>query len=240
MNENISGVEKDIIPLLKKINTAMGEIGGWVPKSGTNRFQNYSYTKESDLLAKVREVFVKNGIVLTYNQASSEQVAAVPTKQGGTTLIVRVKMIFRMWDMDTGAFIDSIAYGDGGDSSDKGIYKAITGATKYFLLKTMMMATGDDPEKEDSAQKRAGKVNAGKPAQQKPAGEKKSSGKKNLGQVKTGIMVEIKKIPTIEQRQEWITKLNKCTLETASALKNEVVTFLAQGEGEVNPLEGME
>ena len=31
---------------------------------------------------------------------------------------------------------------------DKGIYKAITGANKYALLKLLQLATGDDPEDE--------------------------------------------------------------------------------------------
>ncbi len=36
--------------------------------------------------------------------------------------------------------------GQGLDNADKGYYKAYTGAVKYFLMKTFMISTGDDPE----------------------------------------------------------------------------------------------
>lgn len=37
-------------------------------------------------------------------------------------------------------------WGQGVDSGDKGIYKAITGANKYFIYKLLNLPTGDDPE----------------------------------------------------------------------------------------------
>ncbi len=51
-------------------------------------------------------------------------------------------------DVDSGESHVSTAYGQGQDKGDKGVYKAATGAEKYFLLKTFLIATGDDAEKE--------------------------------------------------------------------------------------------
>ena len=38
---------------------------------------------------------------------------------------------------------------EGADSKDKGGFKAYTGALKYYLANTFMVATGDDPERDD-------------------------------------------------------------------------------------------
>ena len=40
--------------------------------------------------------------------------------------------------------------GDGSDPDDKGVYKAIAGAQKYALMKTFLVETGDDPERDDA------------------------------------------------------------------------------------------
>ena len=38
--------------------------------------------------------------------------------------------------------------GTGGDQTDKGMYKAITGAIKYIFIKHFLIPTQDDPEVE--------------------------------------------------------------------------------------------
>ena len=38
--------------------------------------------------------------------------------------------------------------GEGADPGDKAPYKALTGALKYALLQSFLLATGDDPEDE--------------------------------------------------------------------------------------------
>ena len=45
--------------------------------------------------------------------------------------------------------------GAGDDGADKGLYKAYTGAVKYFLMKTFLIPTGDDPEADTKADERA-------------------------------------------------------------------------------------
>jgi len=55
-------------------------------------------------------------------------------------------------DTESGESFSCIFYGDGSDSNDKAIYKAITGAQKYALMKTFLVATGDDPEQDRQAE----------------------------------------------------------------------------------------
>jgi hypothetical protein len=43
--------------------------------------------------------------------------------------------------------------GEGQDAGDKAVYKAMTGALKYCLLKTFLIPTGDDPERDETPAK---------------------------------------------------------------------------------------
>ena len=52
--------------------------------------------------------------------------------------------------METGEEIESRFTGYAEDNNDKAIYKATTGANKYFYLKFFGIATEDDPEREDA------------------------------------------------------------------------------------------
>jgi hypothetical protein len=68
------------------------------------------------------------------------------TKEGD---FARVTMRFRFIDADTGESIESVFLGEGQDKGDKAFYKAYTGAVKYVLMKTFLVATGDDPEADE-------------------------------------------------------------------------------------------
>ena len=57
----------------------------------------------------------------------------------------------RLADVDTGETITAKVAGQGLDSGDKAPYKAMTGALKYALLQSFLLATGDDPEDERAA-----------------------------------------------------------------------------------------
>lgn len=58
------------------------------------------------------------------------------------------KLKITLFDIDTGFGEDTVITGEGIDKGDKAGYKAYTGALKYYLANTFMVATGDDPEKE--------------------------------------------------------------------------------------------
>lgn len=58
------------------------------------------------------------------------------------------KLSFILTDVETGFYEETTITGEGIDKGDKAGYKAYTGALKYYLANTFMVATGDDPEKE--------------------------------------------------------------------------------------------
>jgi hypothetical protein len=57
-------------------------------------------------------------------------------------------MAYTFSDVDSGEEIIAKVAGQGLDAGDKAPYKAMTGALKYALLQSFLLATGDDPEDE--------------------------------------------------------------------------------------------
>ena len=109
-----------------------------VPKNGRNEFHHYDYVTEADLAEQLRKFFIEEGLIVITSVLDMK-------KELDTT---HVKMEFRIVDIETKEEIISVFWGEGMDKGDKGIYKAYTGAEKYFLMKNFLIPTGDDPEKE--------------------------------------------------------------------------------------------
>ena len=117
-----------------------------VPKNGRNNFHHYDYVTEADLAEMLRGFFIEEGlIVITSVLDMKKTMAQDPEKEMSTT---HVKMEFRIIDIETKEEIKSVFWGEGMDKGDKGLYKAYTGAEKYFLMKNFLIPTGDDPERE--------------------------------------------------------------------------------------------
>ena len=118
---------------------------GPVQKDKTNEHNKYSYISE----AKYKELFTQllsdHGLELT---SSCEEEKEIQTghKSFGCGRIVT--WLFTLTDTDTGYYEESYVTAEGWDTGDKAIYKAHTGALKYFLANTFMVASGDDAEKD--------------------------------------------------------------------------------------------
>lgn len=66
-------------------------------------------------------------------------------------LFERIKTIYRFVNVDKpDEYIDVPTFGDGIDSGDKSVGKAMTYADKYALLKAYKIVTGEDPDQEAS------------------------------------------------------------------------------------------
>lgn len=113
-----------------------------IPKRGRNDFHKYSYATEADILS-IKEKINGNGLVVLPTMAGQE----TGFTPGGKNW-AKVTITFRVVDVETGECLESQFTGYAEDSFDKAIYKATTGANKYFYLKFFGMATGDDPENE--------------------------------------------------------------------------------------------
>lgn len=134
------GSQSGVASICKKVLAVMREVG-YVQKGGKNDFQGYKYASEADAIASLRPALIKHGLFL---------IPSVESVGMDEYACVNVTMLYRLFD-EEGNFITFRAAGSGTDKNskgvgDKGIYKALTGASKYALLKTFLMETGDDPE----------------------------------------------------------------------------------------------
>ena len=131
--------------LAKKLAKILADVER-VPKNGRNDFHNYDYVTEADLLDAIRPKLAKAG-VFVFSGAVVTGSEHYETKDGKTKIITTVKTTHTFMDGDTGETHTVECVGQGEDAGDKGAYKAITGASKYFWMKNFMVSTGDDPER---------------------------------------------------------------------------------------------
>lgn len=113
-----------------------------VSKDGFNSFHKYKYVTDASIVEEIRTHIIKQGLVIIPNQVECTQVGEITT----------IKVQYTILDSETSEYVSSHVYGQGQDKGDKGVYKAATGAEKYFLLKTFMLPTDDDPENEKESE----------------------------------------------------------------------------------------
>jgi len=146
------------VKILTAIHNVMTKVG-YVQKKGVNDFHKYKFAGEANLLEVLRPALVEEGLILIPNQTEVSQ----PDIHGNTL----VKIEYTVAHKDGDVWPEKVVvFGSGNDKNskggvgDKGLYKAVTGANKYFLFKLFQIETGNDPE-EASAHDKADKSPAG-------------------------------------------------------------------------------
>lgn len=145
---------------------------GQVKKSGRNTFHNYTYARESDLVEAIRPLLSELGLWVHWTLHSDpekgiihHQRVSLSKKKDGDTYeaesLTVVSALFRFIDADGVESLPQLMMGYGDDNSDKGLYKALTGMEKYFLFKSFLVATGDDPEADTRTDQRAARREGG-------------------------------------------------------------------------------
>ena len=119
---------------------------GYVQKRGHNERFNYSYVTAADIAGSVGDILAELGVIVIprLEDISYESAAS----RGEATRMARVVMAYTFADVDSGEEVIAKVAGQGLDPGDKAPYKAMTGALKYALLQSFLLATGDDPEDE--------------------------------------------------------------------------------------------
>lgn len=117
---------------------------GYIQKRGHNERANYSYVTAADIAGSVGDILAELGVVVIprLEDISYESAAG----RGEATRMARVVMAYTFADVDSGEEVVAKVAGQGLDPGDKAPYKAMTGALKYALLQSFLLATGDDPE----------------------------------------------------------------------------------------------
>ena len=144
---------------------------GILKREGNNQFDRYKYFSEAQYKSLFTELLSSHDLELRSTVSDYSTIEGTEKQANGRI----VQMEFELIDCETGFSETSKFYGEGFDKGDKAMYKAYTGAIKYYLANTFLVATGDDPEKDSPDTK----MNTRKiSAAQKAVIEKKYSGDK--------------------------------------------------------------
>jgi hypothetical protein len=134
-----------VLNLRQKLAQIRREVG-YIQKRGRNEAQNYSYAMAADVAGVIGDRLAALDIILGRNNLSVKRTER--TYQGGAETVVEVTLDYQLIDGDSNEVLTIASYGEGRDRGDKAPYKALTGALKYALIQTFLIATGDDPEGE--------------------------------------------------------------------------------------------
>lgn len=137
----------DRATLAKKLSEVMASIG-YIPKTGFNKFHQYKFVTDADVLDTVRTKLAERGVTTTVSITGLEHLP-YRTTNDKPEFLTTVYGVLSFRDDD--AEISVSFCGTGSDAGDKGYYKAVTGGLKYALLKTFLVPTGDDPERDEKA-----------------------------------------------------------------------------------------
>ena len=144
--------------IAKKLVKVMSECSH-VIKNGQNDFHNYKYVTAEDILQKVNASLTKHNIASIVSPTLDSMVEVLnrnEKKEHLATVSVQVHLI----DSDSGESVDLFGIGSGQDAGDKAVMKAQTAAIKYAFMLSLCIATGDDPEADNSTDENMGEIKA--------------------------------------------------------------------------------
>lgn len=219
-------------PLATKLARVLSEVHR-VPKNGRNDFHNYDYATESDLVDHIRDKLAEQG-VMVFPSVTGHEIAEMQDNRNRTVYLTTVTMQMTMIDGESGDCMTTTWVGQALDNADKGYYKAYTGALKYFLMKTFMISTGDDPEIDDAPRPTAGMrngrgngsvVDSRKPRQHQPAPGRAPAPAAPTPAPANAPEVEVDEEWT-QQAEHFRTLLRECLSEEVSAQFEELYVSL--------------
>ena len=129
--------------LYAKLARVMGRLDR-IPKRGHNTYFDYDYVLDGDVTDAVREALAAEKVALLANLVGSE-------RQEDRT-VVTIEFTFVCGD--TGASHTCRWQGEAVDKQDKGLSKAYTMAKKYFLLTTLLISSGTEPDADEENETR--------------------------------------------------------------------------------------
>jgi hypothetical protein len=117
---------------------------GILKREGENKFDKYKYFSEAQYKLLFTELFTRANLELAFNELEYLTYEGSEKQNNGRMPRIEFKLI----DTETGFYETSVITGEGMDKGDKAGYKAYTGALKYYLASTFLVATGDEAETE--------------------------------------------------------------------------------------------
>lgn len=115
-----------------------------IEKDKHNQQGGYTYASEKAIKEVFHPLFMQHGLILV--PVRQELINFTPPSGDKKSYITTVLCRFKIIDLDSGAALELEQLSSGGDTLDKGTFKAVTGAIKYVLTTLFLIPTGDDPE----------------------------------------------------------------------------------------------
>lgn len=142
-------------PTLAARIAAISKDLGAIKKSGHNKEQHYDFIEYAAVSGKIRELLDQHGVAIIPTVTDYER-DDVKSRNGATGYHYTLKMTFTVINADNQE--DQIVatwMGESTDWGDKGINKAETSGTKYFLMRLFNISEkGDadnDPDSQDNS-----------------------------------------------------------------------------------------
>jgi ERF superfamily len=132
-------VKKPVKSLKQKLKEIVTEIG---PVEKKGRHPQFAYTKAAQVLAELRHRLSDRNIYLSTSVLSSKVIYG----EGKTGVFAEVETEHTFTDTETGESMTVKGYGLGWDFTDKGLYKAMTGALKNMLMDNFLITDEVEPE----------------------------------------------------------------------------------------------
>ena len=143
--EKMSAITAELTAVAKNLQVGEGK-------------SSYKAVGEADVLAAVKPLEVKHKV---YSYPFARRVIDTDTmttvseyngnKKETNKLFLRIETVYRFVNIENPEeYIDITTYGDGVDSQDKAVGKAMTYADKYALMKAYKIITGEDPDQNKS------------------------------------------------------------------------------------------
>ena len=125
---------------------AIGKRIGAVDKSGTNREQKYNFIEYGVVAGRIRELFDEYQVIIVPN-VESYQVDEIKSKYGSVGYHYTLNMKFKIINgEDPTDNFEATWMGESADYGDKGINKAETSGTKYFLMRLFNVSEKGEEE----------------------------------------------------------------------------------------------
>lgn len=161
--------------LFAKIAVVMGQVRT-LERTGRNQFDKYDYVTADAIATRIGSALAQNGVAFLPSIVGVES-SEYTTQKGASNFRTVVHMQMTFACTETGATYTSLWSGEAIDRSDKSISKAAVSAVKYFLLKTFLLAGGDEEEADatsntvEGSRKASGKSQVGVSKMEPPADE---------------------------------------------------------------------
>lgn len=182
---------KKAMSLASKL-AAIGKEIGAVDKSGKNTQQNYNYIEYGVVAGRIRELFDKHHVIIIPNVDNIQQ-DEITNKYGGKGYHYILQMTFTLINGDDLEDREDATWaGEASDYGDKGINKAETAGTKYFLMRLFNVSEKGEEEADSKSPESIAKT--------RPSGFKKahtqsfSTGDISEAKIKLGLCTSLEQL----------------------------------------------